>query len=81
MTERILVVDDEKLLRWASRKYRVGFDYGALEAENGREVLDENEARGCLLYSDSGAGLRARSGGGGAVADLTMGSEWENAHG
>jgi two-component system response regulator AtoC len=40
MTERILVVDDEKLIRWALRKYLVGFDYEVLEAEDGQQALD-----------------------------------------
>jgi len=40
MTERILVVDDEKLIRWALRKYLVGFGYEVLEAEDGQQALD-----------------------------------------
>jgi DNA-binding NtrC family response regulator len=40
MTERILVVDDEKLIRWALRKYLAGFGYEILEAEDGQQALD-----------------------------------------
>jgi CheY-like chemotaxis protein len=40
MTERILVVDDEKLIRWALRKHMAGFGYEVLEAEDGQQALD-----------------------------------------
>jgi DNA-binding NtrC family response regulator len=40
MAERILVVDDETLIRWALRKYLVGFGYEVLEAEDGQQALD-----------------------------------------
>jgi DNA-binding NtrC family response regulator len=52
MTERILVVDDEKLIRWALRKYLVGFGYEVLEAEDGQhalDVLDEEDVDLMLL--------------------------------
>jgi DNA-binding NtrC family response regulator len=52
MIERILVVDDEKLIRWSLRKNLVGFGYEVLEAEDGQralEVLDEEGADLMLL--------------------------------
>ena len=52
MTERILVVDDEKLIRWSLRKNLVGAGYQVLEAEDGNqalEVLDDEGADLMLL--------------------------------
>ncbi len=52
MTERILVVDDEKLIRWSLRKNLVSFGFEVLEAEDGQralEVLDEEGADLMLL--------------------------------
>jgi len=49
MTERILIVDDEKLIRWALRKYLVGFDYEVLEAEDGQQALDVLDEEGADL--------------------------------
>ena len=39
MTERILVVDDEKLIRWSLRKNLAGAGYDVLEAEDGERAL------------------------------------------
>jgi len=52
MIERILVVDDEKLIRWSLRKNLVRAGYEVLEAEDGNralEVLDEEGADLVLL--------------------------------
>lgn len=52
MTERILVVDDEKLIRWSLKKNLVSVGYEVLEAEDGQralEVLDEEGADLMLL--------------------------------
>jgi DNA-binding NtrC family response regulator len=52
MTERILVVDDEKLIRWSLRKNLVRSGYQVLEAEDGDralEVLDDEGADLVLL--------------------------------
>jgi DNA-binding NtrC family response regulator len=52
MIERILVVDDEKLIRWSLRKNLVRAGYQVLEAEDGNralEVLDEEGADLMLL--------------------------------
>jgi two-component system response regulator AtoC len=49
MTERILIVDDEKLIRWALRKYLVGFGYEVLEAEDGQQALDVLDEEGADL--------------------------------
>ena len=37
--KRILIVDDEKLVRWALNQKCAEFGYQALEAENGEEAL------------------------------------------
>jgi hypothetical protein len=75
------VVGDEKLIRWSLRKNSIRFGDEVLEAEGGQEGLDEKGARGRSLRSDSGAGLRARLGGGGATADLARGRETGDSHG
>jgi DNA-binding NtrC family response regulator len=49
MTERILVVDDEKLIRWSLRKNLVRSGYQVLEAENGDQALEVLDTEGADL--------------------------------
>jgi len=49
MTERILVVDDEKLIRWSLAKNLSRCGYDVLEAEDGVEALERLEADGADL--------------------------------
>jgi DNA-binding NtrC family response regulator len=49
MTERILVVDDEKLIRWSLRKNLSRSGYEVLEAENGLQALEVLEEEGADL--------------------------------
>jgi len=52
MAQRILVVDDEKLIRWSIRERLVQEHYEVLEAENGvtaRRLLDQQEIDLALL--------------------------------
>ena len=49
MTERILIADDEKLIRWALRKNLVGAGYEVLEAEDGQQALQMLEDEGADL--------------------------------
>ena len=49
MTERILIVDDEKLIRWSLRKNLVAAGYEALEALDGQQALEMLEDEGADL--------------------------------
>jgi len=49
MSERILVIDDEKLIRWALRKNLSGAGYEVLEAEDGESALTILEEEGADL--------------------------------
>jgi DNA-binding NtrC family response regulator len=49
MTERILIVDDEKLIRWSLRKNLVAAGYEALEAPDGQQALEMLEDEGADL--------------------------------
>jgi DNA-binding NtrC family response regulator len=49
MSERILVVDDEKLIRWSLRENLERAGYQAIEAENGEEALRLLEQEGVDL--------------------------------
>ena len=49
MTERILVADDEKLIRWSLRKNLVGAGYEVLEAGDGQQALEVLEDEGADL--------------------------------
>jgi DNA-binding NtrC family response regulator len=49
MTERILIVDDEKLIRWSLRKNLAGAGYEVLEAKDGQQALEVLEDEGADL--------------------------------
>jgi len=49
MTERILVVDDEKLIRWSLRKNLIREGYEVLEAIDGQQAVEMLEADGADL--------------------------------
>jgi DNA-binding NtrC family response regulator len=49
MTERILVVDDEKLIRWSLRKNLASAGYEVLEAEDGQRAIEVLEEEGADL--------------------------------
>jgi two-component system response regulator AtoC len=49
MTERILVVDDEKLIRWSLRKNLIREGYEVLEAVDGQQAVEVLEADGADL--------------------------------
>jgi len=49
MTERILVVDDEKLIRWSLRKNLIREGYEVLEASDGQQAVDMLEDDGADL--------------------------------
>ena len=49
MSERILIIDDEKLIRWALRKNLSGAGYEVLEAEDGERALEMLEQDGADL--------------------------------
>ncbi len=49
MTERILIVDDEKLIRWSLQKNLASEGYEVLEAEDGQQALEMLEDEGADL--------------------------------
>ncbi|MBW1844186.1 MAG: sigma-54-dependent Fis family transcriptional regulator [Deltaproteobacteria bacterium] len=49
MTERILIADDEKLIRWSLRKNLLSAGYEVLEAEDGQQALEMVEDEGADL--------------------------------
>ena len=59
---KVLIVDDEKLIRDVIKEYCIGNKYDVLEAENGVEAIEKAKVRnGCQLQVNMSFGCHSES--------------------